>query len=78
MFKNPRIRSYCVLDDDDMLYVRNGISDLDKVRDHLIVTKDCNEIDPKDEGIMPYHKEMIREILKKDNCVRRLALRRNK
>ncbi len=58
---HPEVENYCVIDDDDSkLYV--GISDLDKVRDHLVTTVDEAD-NPLDEGILPIHKDEIYRIL---------------
>ena len=76
LFRHPEIDHYCVIDDDDTKTIFHwNISDLDKVRDHLVQTIYCSN-NPEEEGLLPRHKEEIKEVLKKENEVKRLALRR--
>ena len=62
---HPEIEHYCVLDDDDAPFVI-GMSDLDKVRDHL-VTPIFYSKDPSEEGLLEKHKEEIRKVLELEN-----------
>ena len=75
--KHPEIAHYCVIDDDD-LKATHRKSDLDRVRDHLVVTNDFLRDNPLSEGIMPYHKELVGEILRKENNMRDIAILRRK
>ena len=74
LMKHPEIEHYCVIDDDDLTALRKP-SDLDKVRSHLVVTKDIDETNPDDEGLQPYHKEMIKEVLNKENDILHMIFR---
>jgi len=75
LMKHPQIKHYCILDDDDMGPLR---SDLNKVRDHLVVTSNYNYDNYYDEGLQPYHEEEINKILKKENKVRNYVLKMQK
>ena len=72
LFRHPEIEHYCVIDDDDLQPYN---SDLNKVRDHLLTTIYYSS-DPDEEGLLEEHKEKIGELLKKENEVRRLVLKR--
>lgn len=72
LFRHPEIEHFCIIDDDD-LAPHN--SDLNKVRDHLLVT-DFYSDDPLEEGLLESHKEMVGEILKKENNIRKLVIKR--
>ena len=72
LYNHPEIDHYCVIDDDP----RPNISDLDKVRDHLIKTIYYSN-DPMEEGLLEKHKKEIGDILKLDNEVKTLSLLRN-
>ena len=61
--KHPEIKHYCIIDDDDLKAMHRK-SDLDKVRTHLVETKDYLIDNPEDEGLQPYHKEEVGKILK--------------
>ena len=74
LFRHPEIDHYCIIDDDDLqIYNR---SDLNKVREHLVVTKDFLDKNPEEEGLLERHESEIEEILKKDNEIKKLALKR--
>ena len=74
LFRHPEIDHYCIIDDDDLrMYKR---SDLDKVREHLVVTDDFLKKNPEEEGLLDSHKEQIKEILNKENDIKRFALRK--
>lgn len=75
LMRHPEIEHYCVIDDDDLLKIRHRKSDLDKVREHLVSPDYYNDDNPQEEGLQPYHKEMVGEALKKENEVRRLILK---
>lgn len=75
LFRHPEVDHYCIIDDDDLTTMHRK-SDLDKVRDHLVVTKDFLDDNPLDEGLQYYHKEEVGEILKKDNDIKKLILKR--
>ncbi len=70
--KHPEIDHYCVIDDDDLVNIpalRIGDysrSDLNKVRDHLVVTEYINSEHPEKEGLQEYHKEEVSKILQKN------------
>ena len=66
--RHPEIYSYCVIDDDDRKAMHMK-SDLDKLRDHLVETKDYLTINVEDEGLQEYHKEEIGIILQKKRKV---------
>lgn len=74
LMRHPEITHYCIIDDDDLTAMHRK-SDLDKVRDHLVRTEDFLSDNPKDEGLLPRHKEEVGKILQKDNNVRRLILK---
>ena len=62
---HPEIKHYCIIDDDD--YVKTimdlEISDLDKVRNHLLKTINYSS-NPEEEGLLPSHKDEVTKILK--------------
>ena len=72
LFRHPEIEHYCIIDDDDLA---PNNSDLNKVRDHLVKTIYFSEND-KEEGLLEVHKEKVGKILKKDNKIRHLILKR--
>ena len=74
LFRHPEIEHYCIIDDDDLGPKK---SDLNKVRNHLVTTIMYSR-NPEEEGLLESHSDQIGEILKKENEVRRLALRRTK
>ena len=73
LFRHPEIEHYCVIDDDD-LQIYNK-SDLNKVRDHLVKTIYCSN-NHEEEGLLEKHKEEIKKVLKKENKIRNLILKR--
>ena len=77
LMRHPEIDHYCVIDDDDLTAMHRK-SDLDKVRNHLVVTKDFLETNPKDEGLQLYHKEEVGKILEKENDIKKLVLKYKK
>ena len=80
LFRHPEIEHYCIIDDDDLRYYKRSKfkSDLNKVRDHLVIPEDFLEDNPTQEGLLPKHKEEVGEILKKDNNIRKLVLKKRK
>ena len=74
LFRHPEIDHYCVIDDDDLKI--NNRSDLNKVREHLVMTEDFLLKNPEEEGLQYDHKEQVGNVLKKDNEIKKLALRK--
>ena len=72
LYRHPEIEHYCVIDDDDL---QPHDSDLNKVRDHLVKTIYYSD-NPEEEGLLPKHKEEIKKVLKKDNDIKKLVLKR--
>ena len=72
LFRHPEIDHYCIIDDDDL---KNGESDLKKVKDHLLKTIYYSR-NPEEEGLLPQHKEEFAKIIKKDNDIKSYALRK--
>jgi hypothetical protein len=70
LYRHPEIEHYCILDDDDFL-------DLKKVSKHLVKPIYWS-YRADEEGLLPKHKEEIREILKKENLFRKYVLKRQK
>lgn len=63
---HPEIEHYCIIDDDDAKSIMHwDVSDLEKVREHL-VTPLYYSNNPNEEGLLPKHKDEIARILKKD------------
>ena len=77
LYNHPEIEHYCVIDDDDRFDMKQK-SDLDKIRNHLVKTEYYDKDNPMNEGLQLYHKELISEVLKKDNEIRNLIIKRNK
>ena len=76
--RNLNIISYCVLDDDDMKNTfHKQISDLDKVRNHLVTMIMYSE-NPEEEGLLEKYEGQIARALQEENEVRQLVLRRQK
>ena len=73
LYRHPEIDHYCIIDDDD-LAPRN--SDLNKVRNHLVKTIYYSN-NPEEEGLLEKHKSKVGKILKKDNEIKKLVLRKN-
>ena len=71
LYRHPEIEHYCVLDDDDMA---PNNSDLNKVRDHLVKTNHYSK-DGSGIGLLPEHRKLIGEVLKKENNIRKLVLK---
>ncbi len=63
---HPEIDHYCIIDDDDTKSIMHWeISDLEKVREHLVTPLYYSE-NPDEEGLLPKHKDEIVRILKKE------------
>lgn len=75
LFRHPEIDHYCVIDDDDLFYDM-GISDLNKVRNHLVRTELYSKWMPKREGLLLSHKEKVGKILEKENEIQKIAIKR--
>ena len=75
LYNHPEIDHYCIIDDDDLTDLHRK-SDLDKVRDHLVKTKDFLIDNPKDEGLQIYHIEEVGNILKLENNFKKNKLKK--
>ncbi len=69
LYRHPEIDHYCIIDDDDF-------HDLEKVKSHLVKTIYSSN-NYEEEGLLLKHKEEIKEILKKDNDIKRLILKKH-
>ena len=74
LYRHPEIEHYCVIDDDDL---GDKNSDLNKVRNHLLKTIYYSD-NYDEEGLLESHIEEVGNILKKDNEIKKLAIRKNK
>lgn len=74
LFRHPEVEHYCIIDDDD-LYPYH--SDLNQVRDHLVKTI-LYSTNPEEEGLLWSHQDMVGEVLKRENNIRRLVLKNKK
>lgn len=72
LFRHPEIEHFCVIDDDT---INPQSSDLNKLREYLVKTEFYTE-KGTDEGLLEEHSSQVGEILKKDNKIRKLALKR--
>ena len=64
---HPEIEHYCIIDDDDAKSIMHWeVSDLDKVRNHLVETIYYSN-NPDEEGLLQKHKDEVKKILKKAN-----------
>ena len=62
---HPEVEHYCIIDDDDTKAIMHWeVSDLDKVREHLVETIYYSN-NPNEEGLLPKHKSEVAKILKK-------------
>ena len=75
LFRHPEIDHYVVLDDDDLADAHRK-SDLDKIRPHLVKTDNYLENHANEEGLLERHKAEVGEVLKKENEIKKFALRR--
>lgn len=74
LLRHPEIEHYCVIDDDD-LAPHN--SDLNKVRNHLVKTTYYSN-KKEEEGLLEKHKPLVEDVLKLDNEVKQMMLKRKK
>ena len=74
LYRHPEIEHYCIIDDDD-LAPRN--SDLNKVRNHLVKTI-YYSANKEEEGLLEKHKSEVGDILKLDNDIKKLILRKQR
>ena len=74
LYRHPEIDHYCIIDDDDLrVYNR---SDLNTLREHVLLTYDYLIDTPEEEGILKKHEVEIENILKKENDYKKYALKR--
>lgn len=72
LFRHPEIEHYVVIDDDEKKDM-HMLSDLDKVRNHLIkIESYCKEY-PEEEGLLEKHIDEVGSKLKLDNEIRHFA-----
>ena len=74
LYRHPEIEHYCIIDDDD-LAPHN--SDLNKVRNHLVKTI-YYSANKEEEGLLEKHKSEVGDILKLDNDIKKLILRKQR
>ena len=74
LYHHPEIDHYCIIDDDDL---GPKSSDLNKVRNHLVQTKYYSN-NPEEEGLLSSHIELVGEILKLDNEIKKGIERKQK
>ena len=74
LFRHPEIEHYCIIDDDDLSIYNK--SDLKKVKEHLVKTEFYLENNPKGEGLTNDHIDLVGEVLKRDNKIKKYALKR--
>lgn len=72
LFRHPEIEHYCVIDDDDLSPYN---SCLNKVKDHLLTTINYSS-NKEEEGLLEKHKDEVSKILKKENQIRKLVLKK--
>ena len=75
LFRHPEIDHYVILDDDD-LEDKHKKSDLDKVKAHLVKTDNHLENHSEKEGLLERHIDEVGEVLKKENEIKKFALKR--
>lgn len=71
LYRHPEIEHYCIIDDDDL----RPVSDLNKVKEHLVKTIYYSK-NYEEEGLLEQHKEEVGKILKKENKIRSLVLKK--
>ena len=77
LFRHPEIANYCVLDDDDTITIFHWHhSDLEPVQEHLVKPLYYSKNNPEETCIQYKHMHAIGEALKKENEIRKLALKR--
>ena len=77
LLRHPEVEHYCIIDDDDLSSMHRR-SDLDKVRNHLVKTKDFLLDNKEDEGLQSYHIEEVEKVLQLENDIKRYIIRKNK
>lgn len=75
LFRHPEIDHYVVIDDDDAPIYCGGISDLDKVRKHLVKTVFIASKE-EEEGLLEKYSDEVGEKLKEANEIKKFALKR--
>ena len=76
---HPEIEHFCVIDDDDLVTIPAmekgdfSRSDLNAVRDYLIVPPFYSNTDPNETGLQEYHIDEVGKILKKENKFKNLT-----
>lgn len=75
LFRHPEVDHYAIIDDDDAI-IFSGKSDLDMVRNHLVKTEFYLNENPSEEGLLEKHIEEVGEKLKKENEIKKFALKR--
>lgn len=75
LFNHPEIDHYVVIDDDDAKFWC-GKSDLDMVKNHLVKTEYYLNENPDKEGLLEKHIDEVGEKLKKDNEIKKFALKK--
>lgn len=71
LLEHPEVEHFCIIDDDDYYeYTHHKTSDLQKLYEYLVKTKDYLD-NPLEEGLLMKHKEEVGEILKKENKYRK-------
>ena len=76
LFNHPEIEHYVIIDDDDRQDM-HMVSDLDKVRNHLVKTEFFSTA-KEQEGLLEKHIDEVIEILKKENEIRNLLIKNKK
>ena len=76
LLRHPEIEHYCVIDDDDTISMLHWpVSDLEKVRGHLVKTEYYSDTNPEETCLLPEHKELVGQALEKENEISRLVHR---
>lgn len=74
LYRHPEIDHYCIIDDDDLQPYN---SDLNKVREHLVQTVYFSD-NYEEEGLLFKHREEVKNILQKENDIKKLILRKRR
>ena len=75
LMRHPEITNYCIIDDDPTY---SNVSELDKVRDHLVKVDGYNKENLENEGLLPKHIPEVMEVLDKENHIRKLIMKKRK
>ena len=70
LYHHPEIEHYCIIDDNDS-------TDLNKLKNHLVETKNYSK-NKEEEGLLPHHIELVGEVLKLDNEIKKGIERKQK